>query len=215
MTMSSGTRSPRSMYSLATLPSSVPLATCSRRRSPVAIRARSKWSAIRVAWVPFPAPGGPISSTRMAGPPGWSVVLGGVGLGLGQVDGAGGVLGRGVHGDQAQRLVPGVDEVVAGPGRGQDQVVGADRGALAVEHGLALAVDEHQQLVVLLVDLLADLLAGRDGHGHDLAVLAGGDLAAEGVVAPGQLDDVDVEGFGHGCSSVRSVGGGRLARLDQ
>jgi hypothetical protein len=65
------------------------------------------------------------------------------------------------------------------------------------------------------VDLLADLLAGRDGHGHDLAVLAGGDLAPEGVVAPGQRDDVDVEGFRHGRSSVRSVAGGRLAGLDQ
>jgi hypothetical protein len=55
------------------------------------------------------------------------------------------------------------------------------------------------------VDLLADLAAGGDGHGHDLAVLAGGDLAPEGVVAPGELDDVDVEGFGHDRSSV---GGG-------
>jgi hypothetical protein len=36
-------------------------------------------------------------------------------------------------------------------------------------------------------------------------VLAGGDLAPEGVVAPGELDDVDVEGFGHDRSSV---GGG-------
>src|SRR5215213_5616702 len=215
MTSSSGTRSPWSMYSLATVPSSVPLATSSRSRSPVAILARSKCSAIRVAWVPLPAPGGPISSTRMAGPPGCSVVLGGVGLGLGLVDGAGGVLGRGVHGDQAQRPVAGVDEVVAGPGRDQDQVVGGDLGGLAVEHGLTLTVHEHQQLVVLLVDLLADLPAGRDGHGHDLAVPAGGDLAPEGVVAPGQLDDVDVEGFGHGRSSVRSVAGGRLAGLDQ
>src|SRR4029450_12808577 len=108
ISMSSGTRSPRSMYSLATVPSCVPLATCSRSRSPVAILARSKWAEIRDAWVPLPAPGGPISSTRMAAPPWRSVLggLGGVGLGLGLVDGAGGVLGRGVHGDQGARTGP-------------------------------------------------------------------------------------------------------------
>jgi hypothetical protein len=33
-------------------------------------------------------------------------------------------------------------------------------------------------------------------------VAAGGDLAPEGVVAPGQLDDVDLEGLGHGRSSA-------------
>jgi hypothetical protein len=74
-----------------------------------------------------------------------------------------------------------------------------------VQDRVGLAVDEHQQLVVLLVDLLADLAAGRDRHGHDLAVPAGGDLAPEGVVAPGQLDDVDVEGLGHGRSSAGTV----------
>src|SRR5215211_9288499 len=215
MTSSSGTRTPLSMYSSATLPSSVPLATSSRSRSPVAIRARSKCSAIRLAWVPLPAPEGPISSTRMAGPPGCSVVLGGVGLGLGLVDGAGGVLWRGVDGDQAQGAVAGVDEVVAGPGRDQHQVVGAHLGGPGVQDGVGLAVHEHQQLVVLLVDLLADLAAGRDGHGNDLAVLTGGDLAPEGVVAPGQLDDVDVEGIGHGRSSAGTLVRVRLAGLDQ
>jgi glycerol dehydrogenase-like iron-containing ADH family enzyme len=40
-------------------------------------------------------------------------------------------------------------------------------------------------------------------------VLAGGDLAPEGVVAPGELDDVDVEGFGHDRSSVGAAGGGK------
>ena len=110
---------------------------------------------------------------------------------------AGGVIRRGVYGDLPLGAVGGFDYVVGGPGRDQDEVVGGDLGGPAVQDGVALPVDEHQQLVVLLVDLLADLLAGRDGHGHDLAVLAGGDLASEGVVAPGELDDVGVEGFGH------------------
>src|SRR4029450_3474032 len=132
MTMSSGTRSPRSMYSSPALPSSVPLATSSRSRSPVAILARSKWSAIRVAWVPLPAPGGPTTSPRLACPSGWSVVLGGVGLFPGLVDRTGRMLGRGVHGDQPQRAVAGVDEVVAGAGREQHHVArGWARGAPA------------------------------------------------------------------------------------
>jgi hypothetical protein len=56
------------MYALAFRPSSVAAATSSRSSSPVAIRARSKWAAIRAAWVPLPAPGGPINSTRILAP---------------------------------------------------------------------------------------------------------------------------------------------------
>src|SRR3954465_10281157 len=59
MITSSGTRSPRSMYSLACLPSSVPFLTCSRSMSPVAMYGRWKSSVTRAACVPLPAPGGP------------------------------------------------------------------------------------------------------------------------------------------------------------
>src|SRR3954454_2912293 len=45
---------------------SVPLVTCSRRRSPLEMCATWKWSAMRVAWVPLPAPGAPISRSRTA-----------------------------------------------------------------------------------------------------------------------------------------------------
>src|SRR4051812_30107098 len=60
MITSSGTSSPASMYCLAFLPSSVPLATASRRMLPVAKYGRPKSCVRRSAWVPLPAPGGPI-----------------------------------------------------------------------------------------------------------------------------------------------------------
>src|SRR6476469_11033879 len=56
----SGTYSPWSMYSWVFLPSSVPWDTFARKMSPVEIAGMPKWSATTLAWVPFPAPGGPI-----------------------------------------------------------------------------------------------------------------------------------------------------------
>src|SRR6266508_4053747 len=66
ITTSSGTRSPRSMYCWAVRPRAVPSATLARKMSPVATSAQPKCSAMRTAWVPLPAPGGPISTTRKA-----------------------------------------------------------------------------------------------------------------------------------------------------
>ena len=48
------------MYSWAFLPSGVPWETLARKMSPVEIAGMPKWSATILAWVPFPAPGGPI-----------------------------------------------------------------------------------------------------------------------------------------------------------
>src|SRR3954451_10459359 len=59
MMISSGTRSPRSMYSFACLPRSVWFLTAWRSMSPVATYASGKSSWRRSAWVPLPAPGGP------------------------------------------------------------------------------------------------------------------------------------------------------------
>src|SRR6266536_2741440 len=56
---SSGTRSPASMYFLASLPRSVPPDTFARKMSPVEIFGMLKFSAMNSAWVPLPAPGGP------------------------------------------------------------------------------------------------------------------------------------------------------------
>src|SRR3954451_18387089 len=56
---SSGTRSPASMKVLACLPRSVPSLTAARSMSPVDRYRRGKSWRRRLAWVPFPAPGGP------------------------------------------------------------------------------------------------------------------------------------------------------------
>src|SRR6266496_100632 len=61
---SSGTRSPASMYFLASLPRSLPPDTLARKMSPVEIFGTSKCSAMNSAWVPLPAPGGPTSTSR-------------------------------------------------------------------------------------------------------------------------------------------------------
>src|SRR6202522_3806953 len=58
-TISSGTRSPRAMIGLASKPSSVPRVTASRNMSPVERCGRFSSFEIRLACVPFPAPGGP------------------------------------------------------------------------------------------------------------------------------------------------------------
>src|SRR6266550_9561484 len=62
-TISSGTRSPRSMYVVASRPSGVSFVTCSRKMSPVPIRTTSNRSSSRWACVPFPAPGGPSNTS--------------------------------------------------------------------------------------------------------------------------------------------------------
>src|SRR6187401_3223718 len=62
---SSGTYSPASMYFFASMPSGVPCETFARKMSPVEIAGILKCSATCFAWVPFPAPGGPMISKRI------------------------------------------------------------------------------------------------------------------------------------------------------
>src|SRR3954468_1352363 len=62
---SSGTYSPASMKRLASTPSGVPWDTLARKMSPVEIAGILKCSAMNFAWVPLPAPGGPMISKRM------------------------------------------------------------------------------------------------------------------------------------------------------
>src|SRR5262245_14079412 len=67
MITASGTSSPASMSRRASSPSFVPWATASRSMSPVAIWGTLQRAASRRACVPFPAPGGPSSTTRISG----------------------------------------------------------------------------------------------------------------------------------------------------
>src|SRR3989337_4541552 len=70
MVTSSGTRSPRSMYEFASLPSSVPALASDRNMSPVARCLSQSDSASSTAWVPLPAPGAPSSTMINATAPG-------------------------------------------------------------------------------------------------------------------------------------------------
>ena len=67
ITSSSGTSLPPSIRDLALFPSSVPAATASRNKSPVAKWQRQRLSLRLGAWVPFPDPGGPMSMMFNAG----------------------------------------------------------------------------------------------------------------------------------------------------
>src|SRR5882757_311066 len=69
MVTSSGTRSPASMYFLASLPRSLPPDTFARKMSPVEIFGMLKFSAMNSAWVPLPAPGGPTRTSLTSGLP--------------------------------------------------------------------------------------------------------------------------------------------------
>src|SRR5215218_6396398 len=88
MTTSSGTRSPRSMYSWAARPSSVPSATFARKMSPVAMWGQPNLPATSAACVPFPAPGGPRKTMRIGAPLGqvWRPQSVGGPLAIGPID---------------------------------------------------------------------------------------------------------------------------------
>jgi len=45
-----------------------------------------------------------------------------------------------------------------------------------------MTFDEHENLIMIIVSLGADLLAWLQGHQYHLALLAGDDLIAEGVI---------------------------------
>src|SRR3954453_6194385 len=62
---SSGTYSPASIKRLASPPRGVPWETLARKMSPVEIAGILKCSAMNFAWVPLPAPGGPMISRRI------------------------------------------------------------------------------------------------------------------------------------------------------
>src|SRR5258707_12092958 len=66
MMTASGTRSPRSMYPLASRPSAVPARMAARSSSPVERVGTPSAAASSGAWVPFPAPGFPKSTMIMS-----------------------------------------------------------------------------------------------------------------------------------------------------
>ena len=59
MISSSPTKPPKSIISLALIPSGVPAFTAARSMSPVEICGMAYFAQMKVAWVPLPAPGAP------------------------------------------------------------------------------------------------------------------------------------------------------------
>src|SRR5688500_2542855 len=102
-----------------------------------------------------------------------ALLLGLVGLLLGLVHRAVGVLRRAVDRVEDQRVGPGVHEIVLLAGGDDDEVALGHLLLRAGDHRLAGAADEGEDLVDVLVHLLADLTARRNRHDHELAVLAG------------------------------------------
>ncbi len=68
MMMSSETSSPRSITCFAARPSGVPAFTAARSMSPVEICGIAYFRVMKVAWVPFPAPGPPSKIRRIRQP---------------------------------------------------------------------------------------------------------------------------------------------------
>src|SRR5512132_3823337 len=96
------------------------------------------------------------------------------------------MLGRRVRGYQPKRLRARVYEVVQRPGGNEHHVARACAAGPAVQHRLALALDEKEDLVTL-VRLLADVFTGLDRHHDNLGVLARHDGLAEVVVLSREL----------------------------
>src|SRR5215217_8486989 len=113
------------------------------------------------------APAGARPRPRTTSVGGRRLVLAGllqpVGLLLGLVHRAVGVLRRAVDGVEDQRVRAGVDEVVLLPGGDDDEVALRHVLLRPRDDRLPGAADEGEDLVHL-VDLLADLTARRDGH---------------------------------------------------
>src|SRR3954451_20307808 len=118
-----------------------------------------------------------------AASPGGRLVLAGllrlVGLLLGVVHRAVRVLRRTVDRVEDQRVLAGVHEVVLRTCGHDDQVALRHLLGAARDAGLSGAADEGEDLVGVLVHLLADLPARWDRHDHQLGVRAGPEDAAE------------------------------------
>ena len=108
-----------------------------------------------------------------------------IGLGLGLVDRTRGMGRRGVDGDEAHRAIASIEDVVAGAGVDEDEIVRRrppPTGDVDQTLRRRLQLDEQEDLVRVGMDLVADLATRRDRHDDDLFAGAGLDHAAKGVV---------------------------------
>jgi hypothetical protein len=89
------------------------------------------------------------------------------------------VLGRSVDGIEQQRLLAGVDEVMPRARGHDDGMIFLHLRANAVDHNLAFALLDAEELVAVIVHLLANLVARLQRHQHELHLLAGVEDTAE------------------------------------
>src|ERR1700694_271562 len=104
-----------------------------------------------------------VTSNESAGPLG----LSGKGIGLRVVHRTGWMLGWRVDGEELERFLFRVADVVPRPGRNGNRIALLKGLPPTVEEGFALAIDRVEDLVDL-VDLLTDFFAGRQRHDHQL-----------------------------------------------
>lgn len=142
------------------------------------------------------------------------MLVGRVGLGLGCVDGAVDMLGRPINRVKAQRLRPGVDDIVLGPRRNDDPVVCLDRIGHIVDPYFATARFEPEELIAVFMHLLADLLARPERHQDKLNVLPSIKNPAEIFVLFGQFLDIVGKPFHleHLLASLQDTGAWRAGR---
>src|SRR5688500_16191349 len=111
-------------------------------------------------------------------------------FGLGRLDHSVLMLGRAVQGVKLQWSIAGIADIVASTGR--------DDHAAAVLHVVAIVIDVHlaaarlkaEELVAVLMNFRANLLARLERHQHQLEMLAGIEHPTEVGVAGGLPLDV-------------------------
>jgi len=78
------------------------------------------------------------------------------------------MLGRTVNGVKPQRLRARVDDIVAGTLGNDDTVIGLHIVAFAIDPDFTASLFDPEKLVAVVVDFLADLVAGLERHQHQL-----------------------------------------------
>ena len=122
----------------------------------------------------------------------------GAGLGAGLVNRAVYVLGRAIDGVEPEGLRAGIDHIVPRALGHDDAVIGLHLVALAVDPDFAAAGLDAEELIAVVVNFLADFIAGLDGHQDELKIVPGIKHAAEFVVFLGKLFDIANEAL-HAC----------------
>src|SRR6478609_5322801 len=128
------------------------------------------------------------------------VVMARFGVGLGRLDDAVLMLGRAVERVQLEGRGAGVANIMTGAGRYDRGAAVLDRIAVVVDVDRAAAFLEAEELVAVLMDFGADLLAGLKGHQHELEMVSGVKHPAKIAIVRRQLLDIVMIAL-HGSSS--------------